>query len=321
MTYRNSLQGRFVATGYPAVGMFVVSLFLWALSAVRGVSWGCTLPVFWELGDIASRAISFSAYVVVAFVLGNMYLFERRVQWLPALFMWLTAVLPFVQPCYMSALSLLLFLFSVALLLECGREAEPVRVIYGAFALLAFSSLLSAQLVLLLPLFVVYQFVARVASARGLAAALLGVLTPFWLLGGVIYVYPSLGVLLLPAKLCFTRLVPFTELCLPPLLYAVLAIEVVVTVVTAYIYATSSYPAKPLLRKRLLFLLLLNVYLLLLTFVFPQECLLFLVWRMPGVAVMASYAFSMKVTKVSNIYFVSLNVAWLLVAFVCLWIG
>ena len=321
MTYRNSLQGRFVATGYPAVGMLVVSLFLWALSAVRGVGWGCTLPVLWEMGDIASRAISLLAYVAAAFVLGNMYLFERRVPFLPAVFMWLTAVLPFVQPCHMCAISLLLLLIAVVQLLECDRSANPQRVIYGAFAMLTASSLVAAQLLLLLPLFVAYIFVARVARASGIAAALLGVLTPLWLLWGGIYVFPPMEVLVLPAKQSLAAIVPFTGLCLPPLLCASLAMEVLVLVVAASIYATSSYPAKPLLRRRLLFLLMLDAYMLLLTLVFPHDSLLFLVWRMPVVAVMASYVFSMKVTKVSNIYFVSLNVAWLLIAVICLWMG
>ena len=97
MTYRNSLQGRFVATGYPVAGMLFVSIFLWIVGVVLGSYGYSTLSVFGQVSDAVGRVLSFAAYGIVALVLNNIYLFERRVAWLPLVFFWLTAVQPLVQ--------------------------------------------------------------------------------------------------------------------------------------------------------------------------------------------------------------------------------
>ena len=322
MTYRNSLQGRFVATGYPAAGMLFVSIFLWIVGAVLG-SYGCsTLSVFGQVSDAVGRVLSFAAYGIVALVLNNIYLFERRVAWLPLVFFWLTAVQPLVQSDCVTAFSLLLFVLSVAQLFVCCRETGHERAIFGAFALLATSSLLYVQFLLLLPLFVVYMFISHMATVRNFMSAFLGVLTPCWLVAGLIYLFPALMGVIIPSDSSFAAMVPsFAASELPLSYYAALIPELLVWVVAVYIFVASSYPAKPLLRRRILFLMLLNMYLFVLSFVLPGCGLLLLTWRLPGFAVLASYTFSTKVTKVSNIYFVSLNVAWLLIALLCLWIG
>ena len=320
MTYRNTLQGRFVATGYPAVAMFFVSMFLWALGVALGINECPTHSFFGDAVGVAAPFLSFIAYCAVAFVLNNIYLFERRVPYLPAVFMWLTAVLPLLHPDFITAISCLLLVLSVTRLFVCCQETGQERAVFGAFALLVSSSFLFAQLLLVLPLFFAYLSISRMANVRNFMAALLGVLAPCWLVVGAVYVYPPLEVLFVPLKSYLAGINMF-GCALPRIFYAVTVVEVVVWAVAVYVFATTLYPAKPLLRRRMLFLFLLNFYLLLLSFVFSGECLLFLAWRLPGVAVFSSYAFSLKVTRVSNIYFVSLNVAWLLLALLCLWIG
>ena len=321
MTYRNSLQGRFVATGYPAAGMAFVSIILWAAAALFAIDGYNPLPGILPLGFWSSRLLSLVLYVLAALLLGQLYVLERRAQWLPSLFMWFTAVFMFVQPCYTVALSVLLLLLSVAQLLSCVADKGQERAVFGAFAMLSFSSLLCVQSVLLLPMFFAYMFISRVTGWRNFMAALLGVATPWWLLLGTVYMFPSLSVMLQPLSSSGEALVSFTGFSCPPVFYAWVAVEFVVWAVATYIFASSFYPAKTLLRRRFLFFILLNVYLMLLTFAVPHNFLLFLVWRMPGLAIMASYIFAMKVTKLSNIFFISLNAVWLLIAFVCLWIG
>lgn len=321
MTYSKSLQGRFVATGYPAAGMAFVSLLLWAFGALFGVGDCCLLPDVLGLGYWGSRLLSLFLYASVAFMLGSLYILERRAQWLPSLFFLLPAVFMFVQPCYATALSLFLLLLSVMKLFQCVADKGQECALFGAFALLSFSSLLLVQIALLLPLFVAYMYIARIAGIRNLMAAFLGVFTPYWLLLGVVYAFPSAGILLLPLKASFAQLTSFAGGEYPSLFLAWVAMEVIVWMVATYIYVSSFYPAKPLLRRRFLFVILLNVYLMLLSFAIPHNFLLFLAWRMPGVAIMSSYVFAMKVTRWSNIYFILLNAAWLSIAFVCLWNG
>ena len=48
---------------------------------------------------------------------------------------------------------------------------------------------------------------------------------------------------------------------------------------------------------------------------------LFYSWRVPGCVLMLSYILSFKITKVSNIYFITVLVFWLAVAIVSIWMN
>ena len=301
--------------------MAFVSLLLWGVSALLGVGDYNLLPDVLGLGYWGSRLLSLFLYAAVAFMLGSLYILERRAQWLPALFLWLSAVFMVVQPCYATALSLLLLLLSLMRLFQCVADKGQECTLFGAFALLSFSSLLFVQFAFLLPLFIAYMSISRIARGRNFLAAFLGVVTPYWLLFGAVYAFPSAGVLLLPFKASLAQTAFFVGGEYALSFYVWLAIEVAVWLVATYVYVSSFYPAKPLLRRRFLLIILLNAYLMLLSFAIPHNFLLFLVWRMPGVAIMSSYLFAMKVTRLSNICFILLNAAWLSITFICLWNG
>lgn len=302
--------------------MLFVSLLLWVAGYFFHVGSGTAFLDSIGLnfiGELLSRLFSLLAYVCVALVLNHLYLFEQRVPYLPHIFLWLVSVHLFLQPDYLVATASLFFLLSVAQLLSCCQESGQERAIYSAFAILSFSSLFLLQFAYLLPLFFVYLWVARIWSFKNLFAALLGVVTPYWFLCALIFVEPSLDVLLLPMKfgvLCITAPAA-VNLSLPACVSLVM--ELLVVVVALSLFFVSSLPAKPLLRRRFLFLIIVNLYLLLLQFVVPQDYSLLLAWRLPGVAVMAAFVFSMRVTRLSNIYFIILNVMWLVTAALCLW--
>ena len=325
MTYNKSLQGRFVGSVTPVVVMFAASLVLWITGAVLGT--GSATPTLLSLaglnfvGDFFARFLSLLAFLSVALVLNHLYLFERRVHWLSPLFMWLSAVCMFAHVDYLSSISSLFLVLSIAQLLSCVQEAGQERSFYGAFALLSFSSLFLLQFLYLLPLFVAYLFIARISRVKNMLAALLGTVTPWWLLLGMVYVFPSLDTLLLPARMCYENIVTGAEISYTALPLVIAGVEVLALVVAVGCFVVSSLPAKPLLRHRLLFIMLLNIYLLLLSFALPQDYMMFLVWRLPGLAILVSYTLSMRVTKLSNFYFIFLNVVWLFIAGLCLWIG
>ncbi len=301
--------------------MLLVSLFLWIAGALCGDGCESTFLNLSPLCGWGARAVALFAYAVAALLLNGVYLFERRVSWLVSLFMWLTAVVSPLQSDCAVALSLLPFILSVRCLFACILDKGQEREVFGAFAMLSFSSLLVVQFAFLLPLFVAFLFISRVTGVRVLVSAVLGVLAPCWLLAGAVFVCPSLDILWLPAQLSWRSLAEFPGVQFLLFFYVVMAMELLVWVVATYVYVSSFYPARPLLRRRLLFFILLNGYLMLLSFALPHNYLLFLAWRLPGVAVMASYIFSMKITRLSNAYFVLLNIVWLLIAFVCLWNG
>ena len=303
--------------------MLFVSLLLWVGGYLGSVGSASTTLASWGLdffGDLFSRAVSLLSYICAALVLNHIYLFERRVPYLPHIFLWLVSVQMFLHPDCVIAPTLLFFLLSVAQLISCCQEKGQQRVLYGAFAILSFSSLFFLQFVYLFPLFFVYLWVGNVFSAKNLFAALLGALTPYWLLLGILFVAPSLDGLLLPQKMGMLNLLTPATLSFTLQQLVTLATELLVLVVAVSLFVTSSLPAKPLLRRRLLFVFIANVYLLLLSFALPQDYALLLAWRLPGNAIMAVYVFSMRVTRLSNVYFVILNILWLVAALLCLWI-
>lgn len=323
MTYKNTLQGRFVATGFPAAAMLFVSLLLWGVGCFFSVGSSSTILNSLGLnfiGDVGARLFSLLAYACVALVLGNLYLFERRVSFLPHIFLWLTAVLLFLQPDYLIALSLLFFVISVAQLFSCSRESEPHRGVCVAFAILSFSSLFLLQFAYLIPLFFFYLWLSNILVWRTFFAALIGFVTPLWLLFGVLFVFPSLDGFLIPLRLGLLNAAAPATVVFSVQSWAILAMELLVMLVAVAQFFISSLPAKPLLRHRLLFVIVVNVFLLLLSFVQPQDYSLLLAWRLPGLAIMASYIFSGRITRLSNIYFILLNIMWLVIAAMCLWI-
>lgn len=324
MTYNNSLQGRFFSSSYSLGVMLLVSLSLWIAGTLYGI--GSKEGLFPSLracfiNDYLARGVSLLSYVATAIVLARLYLFERRLQRLSVIFIWLSSVMMFLHADFISALSALLFVLAIAQLISCNQPQGDERALFGAFAFLSFLSLFLLYFALLLPLFIIYLVVANMCNIRNLAASLLGCITPYWLLLGVIFVFPSLDGLLLPLQFCFVDIKTVASLSFTPLVSILFVMEIAVWAVALYSFYSSSLPAKPLLRRRFIFLFLTNAYLLLLSLILPQAYTMFLSWRLSGFAVMVSYTFALGITRISNIYFIILNMTWLAIATICLWIG
>lgn len=322
MTYNNTLQGRFAAAGYPAATMLFASLVLWVAGYLLSLGSCGTILASLGLdfiGDAVSRLVSLLSYVCAAFLLGHIYIFERRVPFLLHIFLWLVSVQMLLHPDFVMAAALLFFLIAVAQLLSCSMSEGREQSVYWAFAILSFSSLFLLQFAYLLPLFLAYLWIGNIFSIRNLFAALLGVATPYWLLFGALFVLPSLDALLIPLKLGALNISTPAAISFSLQEWVTLAMELLVLVVAVSTFFVSSLPAKPLLRRRLLFLFVLNAFLLLLSFAVPQDYVLLLAWRLPVDAVMVGYVLSMKVTRLSNIYFIVLNILWLVMAALCIW--
>ena len=322
MTYNNTLQGRFVAAGYPAVAMLFASLLLWVAGYLFSLGGDCAILASLGLdfiGDALSRVVSLLSYVCAAFLLGHIYIFERRVPFLLHIFLWLVSVQMFLHPDIIVAAALLFFLIAVAQLLSCSMCEGQEQSLYCAFAILSFSSLFLLQFAYLLPLFIAYLWVGNIFSIKNLFAALLGVTTPYWLLFGTLFVFPSLDALLIPLKLGVLNILTPAAISFSLQEWVTLAMELLVLVVAVSTFFASSLPAKPLLRRRLVFLFVLNAFLLIMPFVVPQDYALLLAWSLPIDAVMVAYVLSIKLTRLSNIYFIVLNILWLVIALLCLW--
>lgn len=95
--------------------------------------------------------------------------------------------------------------------------------------------------------------------------------------------------------------------------------DLTVLLPAAVLFAGSPVPGKPILRRRLEFLMLTCVWLMLLSWLYGNDFGLFYVWRLPAIAILASYILTLKVNKATNVYFVFINLLWLAVAAFSIW--
>ena len=113
-------------------------------------------------------------------------------------------------------------------------------------------------------------------------------------------------------------IVRLPEFSLLNILLLVFVLLVLLPAIFAFVGSTS--PAKPLLRRRLSFVIVADIYLLLLSCMIDGAAGIFYVCQLPFVAILASYLFAKKETKLSNVYFVLVNTIILAIATCPLWL-
>jgi len=322
LTYNNSLQGRFVSGKHTPVILLLLSLVagvvgVFAVSAVQVQEWaGIDLC---SIGPLMANVVSLTCYVLSAFLLSSLYLSERRIHWLTALYLWIVSLSLFAHGNMIWAVSALLFMVLLTVLFMCQPASRIEGSLFAAFALLGVASLLLPQFLLLIPLGVVYMLSVNIMSLKSFLAALLGFAAPFWLVYGTVYVYPAAEMILYPFNEGIGGLLALSVAEPLPVRLLLTLMELGVILPAAVLFVGSSVPGKPLLRRRLSFVMLASVWLLILSWLYEEDFELFYMWRIPLTAIMASYLFTLKVTKVTNIYFVFINILWLAVAALSIW--
>ena len=316
------LHGCFASGRYTSTVLFVLSLLVmlsaaWLPASVASVAQPA-VPAF--LGAFLSRAISALIYVLAAVLLSRQAFFDRGVKWLGALYLWFVAVCTFVNGNPVIAFAALLFLISIILLMFCQYSVNPVGLLFTSFMLLGALTFVTPYSLFFIPLYLLFCLLTNIFSARGMAASLLGLITPFWIVMGTAYLSPAVS----NALKLFIEGVPegfsiaFSGFTLLHLLLVVLVLAVLLPAVVAFV--GSSSPAKPLLRRRISFVIVANVYLLLLFCIVGGGAGLFLVCQLPFVAILASYIFAKKETKMSNVYLIFINLIMVAIATQSLWL-
>lgn len=317
MTYNRTLQGRFINGKGTSLLLLLMSFAFVAGSTFVAFAQGM-LPQ--GAGSAESDwgtvlyFVSLLCYVPAAFITGSLHLFEKRTHWLSALFLWLVALSSFLHGDVMAAFSTTVLSVAAALLLCCQPGGMHERLVYTVFAIIGFSAFLLPQFLYLLPLFLVGLFIANIFSFRKLMAAMLGVATPFWLFYGIEYVFPQTGFLLEGFNEGIGNLTVFSFAEATPLRLAFTAMELLVLLPAAVIFISSPLPAKPLLRRRFTFVIFMDISLFFLSWVCGPCSELFYAWRLPAIAIMASYIFIVKQSRAANIYFIFINLVWLSLA-------
>lgn len=307
---------------YTPVTLLLLSLMVWGIGVFILPDTPVAIWAGIELGAIGtllSGVISLACTVMSAFLLSSLYISERRIHWLTTFYLWIAALSLFTHANVLWAVSGLIFMVFLTMLFVCQSVVWVEGLLFAAFATLGFASLLMPQFLLLLPLGITYMSMMNVMGVKRIMAAILGIVTPLWLVYGTVYVYQPADVLLIPliAGIHSLMSVSFAE-PLPIRLLLTFA-DLAVLLPAAVLFAGSPVPGKPILRRRLEFLMLTCVWLMLLSWLYGNDFGLFYVWRLPAIAILASYILTLKVNKATNVYFVFINLLWLAVAAFSIW--
>ncbi|MBQ5896708.1 MAG: hypothetical protein IIW75_09125 [Bacteroidaceae bacterium] len=322
MTCKKTLHGRFASGRFTPVLLFSFSLLL-MLSAF----WFPASDTLVQLPEepsfmcgVVSRLVSVMLYAISAVLISAQTFFDRQVRWVGALYLCMVAVLSTANGNSTLALSSLLFVSSCVVMFICQHCANHVGLLYTAFMILGFMVFVTPYALLLLPLYLLFCFFANVFSPRGIVASLLGLATPFWLILGTEYVLSGNGALTdyITTGIATSFTLSFGCNTLHSFILMAFALLLLLPAMTTFM--GSAYPAKPLLRRRLLFIMVADAYLLMLCCLAGDGFMLFYFWQLPCLAVLASYLFSGKESKLMNIYFVLINIIMVAIATVPLWL-
>ena len=316
------LQGSFASGRYTSTVLFVLSmLVIQAAHWLPATSVSILQPDVPEfMNGIVSRVVSVLIYFFSALLLSRQAFFDRGVRWKGARYLWIVAVSTFVNGNPTIAFSSLLFLLSIILLFLCQYSGNSVTPLYTSFFLLGVLSFVTPYSLYFIPLHLTFCSMANMLSARGVAASILGLVTPFWLVMGTMYVFPDANALIEPFANGVSQLfdVNFQNFTVLHLLLLLFVLIVLLPAIFTFVGSTS--PAKPLLRRRISFMIVANVYLLLLFCIVTDASGLFYMCQLPCVAILASYLFAKKETKLSNMYFILVNLIMLAIATQSIWL-
>lgn len=324
MTYNGTLQGYFVSGKRTSLLLLLLSVAVWSVGLFlsprpESVSWPgypFSLP-----GEVLSALVPLLCYVAVAFILVSFHLHESRIHWLAPLYLFIVSVSTAIHYDVVASASTLFFMLLMRELLSCEPGETVTGSLFAAFALLGLMSFALPQFLWLLPMLVVYLFISNIAGAKNIMSAILGLLLPFWLLLGTMYVWPDVAVVM-PSWDKFVASVELSGVAdITPSRLLLVAMELGIILPVTVLFVRSSVPSKPLVRRNFMFVMIMNCFLLLLSCFIADAFELFYAWRVPGIAVMASYLFSLKITRFSNVYFIFVFVFWILIAISGIWMS
>lgn len=320
MICNKSWQGRFVSGRNTALVLFGVSLLMWLVGIFLDAPVNDLYVFGLKIGNVMSRCITFACFAFAVAMMSSWYVFERRIRWFLPLSFFLPSVSLFVHGCVGYSLSLLLFLLVIHRTFACNHDEDCRYGLFSAFVIFGLATMLFPQFLMLLPVFVCYILMTSLAGKREIFSILLGLLTPYWFLFGIDFIFPNV--------------VKQAEFFVAPVMYmmsatpsvaslahvVLLGVGLLVLVPFVVMFSGSASPGKPLLRKRLVFFAMMNVYLMALSLLYSDDFLLYYIWSLPSLSVMLTFVFSLKITAFSRYYFIIINLIWLAMLPFSLWL-
>lgn len=322
MTCKRTLHSRFASGRFTSVLLFAFSLLL-MLSAFWYPASAVPVQLPSEpsfMGGLASRLLSTIFYAVSAILISGQDFFDRRVRWVGAFYMWMVAVLPFVNGNSTLALSSFLSVLTFVILFACQYKVNSMGLIYASFLILGFQLFVTPFAIFLIPLYWAFCLYANISSPRGFVASLLGLATPFWLLLGTEYVLSDCNVLSNYISDSLAGIFRVSGNGSPTLFLILLGFALLLLLPSIVIFMGSASPAKPLLRRRLSFIMMADAYLLLLCCLWADGVFVFYSCSLFCQSIIASYIFSAKETRLIGVYFLFVNLIMVAIATQALWL-
>ena len=314
------MQRRFVSGRFTPLILLGVSVLMWLVGIFvdRPVNDACIYGL--QIGNVVSRGITFACFALATAMMSSWYIFDRRIRWFLPLTFFLSSVSLFVHGTVEPSFSLLLVQLVLYRLFLCNQGEDNRYGLFTAFMLLGLAAIIVPSCIMLLFPFVLYVVMMSLVRVKELFAILLGLLTPYWFLFAIGYIFPDMK-LLNGAEAAPWGYIASAMLQMPTLYDTlIIIVELLVAIPFLLFLYNSSSPGKPVLRKRLRFFALFNLYLILLSLLYNHDFVLYYVWSLPAMGVMLTYIFSLNITRLSRFYFVALSLLWLAFIPFSLWL-
>lgn len=314
------MLGRFVSNRLASLVLISVSLSIWLVCAFIYTPQASASFFGYEFGDALQHCLTFICILASSLVMSLCHLFERRIHWLFSQIVALASASVFVHASLENSLVLLMFSIMLYRILSCQQGEDNRRAMFVLFTLFGTVSVFSPKLIAILPVLVIYLFVSGLVGTKGILSVFLGLLTPFWFLFGITYIFPQFGNAVDYIKATYGYMHTVT-MELPSMFNVIVAIlDISIIIPFAILFGNSSVPGKPFLRKRLRFTLFLDVCLLLLSLLFVKDFEFYYMLSLPLKGVMISYIYSLPITRFTRYYFIYINTVWLMLVPISLWL-
>ena len=325
-TYRTSSPKRIADGRYTAVVLFICSLIFWGAGALFDTDTKADYVPAWAVqwlsggNDYLLRAVSLLSSMLAAFLMASYVILERRVSWQLSMLMFVTAAAFNVQPDASAFISMLLPVIITGFLFRCDASVDVGSELYMLFAVATTFALLFPQLVVLLPLLLLYPALGGKLSLKSFFAALLGVATPLWSLVALIYLFPQLSSFVCFPTEFFSLLWQNPVVALSPSILLMLVAEVIVALPAMIHFSVTASIGRTHLRRRMVFCIVAAVVLWLAGWLFPELLTLFFVWRLPVYSLLSAYLFSALPPRMSNVCMLSSLLLWTASIVIGIWI-
>ena len=326
-TYRTSSQRRIADGRYTAPALFICSLIFWGAGALFDVGLSVAYVPTWATGWLADgspyllRFASLLFSLLASVLMASYAVLERRVAWQSCMMMLVASMAFNVQSDASAFFSMVLPVVVIGLLFRCDTLNDVVHTLYTLFLVATALALIFPQLLIMLPLLLLYPAFSGKLSAKAFLAALLGFATPLWIVVALVYLFPSLSPLIDSPREAVAALWQIPRVALSPAKMVLFVAEFVVALPAMIHFFVTASIGRTHLRRRMIFCIVLDVVLWLAGWLRPELLVFFFVWRLPIYSLLSAYFFSVLPPKMSNVYFISSLLLWLVADIVGIWIG